>query len=114
MCERILCFTKYVMCLKEIGRCAQNMLTILGSTVNMIGETIWLPNEHTNIHFDNESDIHMSFKSYEANGYGAWFGFANHLTLNHVFHILQEVGAERTAFEYVSLSSYDDVEWVFS
>jgi hypothetical protein len=59
------------MCLKEIGQCAQNMLTILGSTVNMIGGTISLRNEHANLHVDNESHIHMSFKNYEANGYGA-------------------------------------------
>jgi hypothetical protein len=28
------------MCLKEIGQCAENMLTILDSKVNMIGGTL--------------------------------------------------------------------------
>ena len=31
---------------------------------------IWPLNEPKNLHFDNESDIHMSSKNYEANGYG--------------------------------------------
>jgi len=55
--------------LKENGLHAQNMLTILGSIVNMIGVTYMTLNEHENLHFDDEEDIYMSSKNYEANGY---------------------------------------------
>ena len=51
------------MCVQEIGSHMQNMLTILGPIVNMIGRIyIWPLNEHKNLHFDNEWDIHMSSK----------------------------------------------------
>jgi hypothetical protein len=55
---------------KEIGLRAQNVLPIRGSMVNMIRGPIWPLNEHENPHFDKESDIHMSSKVYEPNGYG--------------------------------------------
>ena len=43
---------------KKIGLCTQNMLTILDSIVNMIGENpIWSLNEHNNLHFANEKVI---------------------------------------------------------
>jgi hypothetical protein len=42
------------MCLKEIGLCAQNMLTILGLIVNMIGGLIWPFNEHKDLNFDDD------------------------------------------------------------
>ena len=43
------------MCLREIGLHAQNMLTILGSVVNMIGGgAIWPLDEHVTLHFDHE------------------------------------------------------------
>ena len=46
---------KDIMCLKEMALCAQNMLTILGSIVNIIGGTyIWPCDEHKNLHFDDE------------------------------------------------------------
>ena len=42
------------MCLQEIGLCVQNVLTILGSMVNM-----WVEggafHVHVNFHFDNDS-----------------------------------------------------------
>ena len=41
------------MCLREIALCAQNMLIILGSIVNIIGTPIWPLNEHVNLHFDH-------------------------------------------------------------
>ena len=49
------------------------MLTILGPTVNMIGgggQPIWPVNEHENLHFGNEWDVHMNSNYHEANGYG--------------------------------------------
>jgi hypothetical protein len=58
------------MWLKEIGPCAQNMLVILSSIVNMVGGFVWPLNGHGNLYFDNEWDIHMSFKFYVASGYG--------------------------------------------
>ena len=42
-------------CWKEAGLCAQNMLTILGSVVNMKGGGGYMTiNEHENLHFSNE------------------------------------------------------------
>ena len=39
---------------KKISLCAQNMLTILGSIENMIGENhVRSLNEHKDLHFDN-------------------------------------------------------------
>ena len=56
---------------KEIGPCAPYMITNLGLKINIIDvRTIWSLNEHYNIHFDNEQDIHMSFKFPEESGYG--------------------------------------------
>ena len=47
------------------------MLSILGSIVTIIGGIYDSSvNEDKNHHFDNEDDIHMSSKNYEANGYG--------------------------------------------
>ena len=58
------------MSLKENGLPAQNMITVLGSIVNIIaGELIWPFNEHENLHFDNEWNIHMSSEKYEERGY---------------------------------------------
>ena len=43
------------MCLKEIGWESQNMLTILGSIVKVIGRGGVVPlNEQEKLHFDNE------------------------------------------------------------
>ena len=55
---------KGIMCLKEIGHRAHNMITIPGSIVNIIvgggrGRTlIWPFSEHKNLHFNSEGDIH--------------------------------------------------------
>ena len=56
---------------KGIGLRAQNMLTLLGAVVNMYfgGGGIWSLNKHTNLHFDNEQEIHMSSQNYEKSGY---------------------------------------------
>ena len=37
--------------LKDIGLCAQNMLSILGSLINLFKGPIWLFNEHENLQF---------------------------------------------------------------
>ena len=49
-----------------------NMLTILGSTIDVIGGgrgSIRPLNEHNNLHFDDTKANHVSFEMYEANGY---------------------------------------------
>jgi hypothetical protein len=40
------------MCSKEVGLLAQNMLTILDSTVHIIGEPTWPFDDHKKLHFD--------------------------------------------------------------
>ena len=40
--------------LNEIGLCAQSMITILGSVVNIIWGIYRAFNEHENLHCDNE------------------------------------------------------------
>ena len=58
------------MCSKEIGLCAQIMMTYLNSIINLIiGVSIWLFNEHKNLHFDGEYDIHISYESYDESRY---------------------------------------------
>ena len=42
------------MCSQGIGLCAQNMLAIVGSIVDMIGGPIWPFNEHEKLHFDHK------------------------------------------------------------
>ena len=68
-CESTKEHQKHIMCSKEIGLHAHNMLTILSSIVNMMEGPIWPVNEQGNLHFDNKWDFHMSFDNYEANGY---------------------------------------------
>lgn len=46
--------TKNTCVKKEIRLHTQKMLTILGSTKNMIGGPIWPLNEQENLHFDNK------------------------------------------------------------
>ena len=48
---------------KEIVLCVQNIQTNIGSTCNMFGGAIWSFDEHKNLHFDNEWDIHMNSKN---------------------------------------------------
>ena len=38
------------MCCDEIGLCAQNMITVLGSIINVIEGTYMTSNEHENLH----------------------------------------------------------------
>jgi hypothetical protein len=67
------------------------MITILGSIANIIGG--YQPfMEHKNLHFDNEYDVHMSSKNYEASGYGLDLDSLAIFCPNHMFHILGEVG----------------------
>ena len=61
-------------CLKEIGLCAQNMITIIGlhSQRNLRGgggRPKWPFKCARDSLFDNEQDIHMSFENYEESGY---------------------------------------------
>jgi hypothetical protein len=67
---------------REIGLHAQTMLTILGSIVNINWDrSIWSLNEHKNLHFDNEKDIHMSSENLRGKWLWAWFGYANQFAL---------------------------------
>ena len=64
-----------ILCLKEIGSRAQNMVTILSSTMSKIkgGGATWLFDEHKNPHFDNVErtrDIHMRYGNDKESGYG--------------------------------------------
>jgi hypothetical protein len=58
------------MCSKKIGLCGQNMITILGSIVNMIGGPV-LPFNELDF-MSHELDFHMSFDNYEGSDYGLW------------------------------------------
>ena len=63
-------YQKGIMCLKGIGLCVKNLITILGSTYNIMGGDLYDHLMSTRIlHFVSELDIHMSFENYEANGY---------------------------------------------
>ena len=69
-------------CSREIGQHAQTMPTILGSIVNINWDrSIWSLNEHNNLHFDNEKDIHVSSENLRGKWLRAWFGFANQFAL---------------------------------
>ena len=52
------------MYLEEMEVHAENMVTVMGSIV-----TVWGPmqpfNEHKNLHFDTEHDIHIIFENHE-------------------------------------------------
>ena len=67
------------MYLEEVELCIQNIGTILGSIVNIQWGPVWSFNDTENLHFDNEQDIHMSYKNYDTTSYWAWFGIGNHL-----------------------------------
>ena len=54
---------------KEIVLSAQNVITILGSLVNILEGTICSLNKHGNLHSDNKQYIHTSSKNYEESGY---------------------------------------------
>ena len=53
------------MCAKDIGLCAQNFSTMLGSMVNIV---IWSSDNKESLHFDNEYDFH-ELKDHEENVY---------------------------------------------
>lgn len=68
---------------------APKTLTIPNLIVNITWEGTDLYdhfNEHGNLHFDDEQDIHTSFRHYEASGYGLDLGldFAKPLRTNHI------------------------------
>lgn len=57
-------------CWKDIDLCAQNMLTILDTMVNIIGGgAIWSLTIVEDLHFEDEEDVHMSSKTYEESGH---------------------------------------------
>ena len=56
------------MCLKEIGLHTQNLLTILDSIINTIGETYMIA-KYEILQFYNSCDIYVSSKNYEESGY---------------------------------------------
>lgn len=56
--------------LKRVGISAQNMLTIIGSTININWDDLYDHfDEHENLHFDNAYDIHMTFIHYKPSGH---------------------------------------------
>ena len=57
------------MCLKEIGPCFQNEITILGSVINIIGGTYDHFMSMRILNFSNKYDIRVSFKNIEESGY---------------------------------------------
>ena len=89
------------MCLKEIGVHAHNILTILGSMFNMFeggGGGLYDHAMTSRIlkliinNFIQAPQVKTRFGSDEENDDNPRFEFVNHLALNCVFHILQEVG----------------------
>jgi hypothetical protein len=61
-------FERYMIwCLIDIALRAQKMRIVLSSEIVRIVGFMWPFNEHENLHFDTEWDIHA--KIYEANGY---------------------------------------------
>ena len=72
------------MCLEEIGLHAQNMITILGSIVYIVGtwEDMYDRFMSTTVFtLTMNKIIHMSSRCYEENGYDLNQVSANHLTL---------------------------------
>ena len=74
--------------------CARNMIYIPNSIVNIIvcgggGTPMWPFNEHNCLHFGNE---YYELQRLWGKCLQPQYGFANHLVLNYVFHILREVG----------------------
>ena len=59
------------MCLEKIRLRVQSMVTILGSTINIIGGATWSFKEQANFYFDNEQDTHMSYQNHEENNSGS-------------------------------------------
>ena len=69
-------------CLKENELRAQNMLTILGSTITWLGETCMTTKQA------RETSLRLWIRCYNSQ-------IDRHLAWNCMFHILREVGAER-------------------
>jgi hypothetical protein len=91
-------YQKDVMCSKEIELHAQNMITILGSMANTIGERegdLYNPfNEHNTPPVGNKQDDQTSSGNHEERREGlALFGICHPSRTNCVFRILQEVGS---------------------
>ena len=84
-------YQKGNMSLKEIGLCDQNMLTRLGSIVNITRWPIWPFNEHKNLHFDNEWDIHLISKNHEAITMGTiWICWLSHTNCGFLSYVKLE------------------------
>ena len=66
-------------CLKEIGLCAQNTITIPGSIVNILkGEGLYNPfNAYKSLHLENDEDMHMSFDNNEESRYNQYICLTN-------------------------------------
>ena len=66
-------YIKITCVIQKIGLHAQHMIPILGSIVIIVGGggevAIRALNEHENLHFDNEQDIHMRSTNYEKSNY---------------------------------------------
>ena len=79
----------YGICLKEIRFCAQDMIIVLGSIVNIVGErSLSTFNVHENLQFDN-----LSSENYEESVYNLELGLLTILySIIPVFSNLGEVG----------------------
>jgi hypothetical protein len=77
---------KGIVCVKGIGLCAQNLLSFLGSIVNIIGGDLYDHIMSENLCFDNDYDIRMSSKNHEANGFEHILKLATILHLLCVWH----------------------------
>ena len=54
---------------ERVGLDAQNLITILGSQINIIGGPVWAFDEDGNFQFDSEQGIHMSPENYKDSSY---------------------------------------------
>ena len=77
------------MWLKEIGRCAHNWLTIVGSIVIMNGGFIRPFNECESLHFDNERDLKIMRQVAKGT---IWIDLSSHTIC--VLHILGELNVK--------------------
>ena len=48
--------------------------------------------EHKNLHFDHEKDIHMNSNNYKESAYNFDFEIASYLCVNCTLHVLGEAG----------------------
>lgn len=60
------------MCIKDMRLSTQNMITRLNSQQNW-GGPIQPSNEHENLHYDSEYDIHIVSEIHKESGHGHYF-----------------------------------------